>query len=140
TDATATLTLTSVGNIAVTATLADEIDADLALTGLPPSITLNPGQTATNLLTLSPAANAPLAVPLSATVTATFGDVNNPQSASSTVALTLVAAQAQSAFEGAQAAAALGRTDIATTLSDLASSIDGLAANPGSSAEKAAVL
>ncbi len=140
TGANTTLTLQSVGNVQTPVTLTAALDSSISLTGLPSSVTVESGQTSTQPLTITPDLGAPLAVPLNATITATFGDPANPQTTSIAVGLTVLAAQAQGASAGAQDAAALGRSDIAINLSNLATAITALAANPSNAADEAAVL
>ena len=116
-----TLSLQSVGNVAVTATLAAVTDPNLTLSGLSPSITLGAGQSTTQTLTITPGANAPLSVPLSVNLTATFGS-SETASASATVQVNAI--QALAAVGAAASATTLGRTDIAATLSGLSGAID----------------
>jgi len=131
-----TLTLQSTGNVAVAATLTSVTDPNLSLGGLAPTVNLNPGQSATQNLTLTPLANAPLTVPLSSTITATFG---TSQTATANLSVQVDAVQSLSAGTGAAAAAALGRSDIATTLSGLSAAIN-TALSSCSSASQAQVL
>ena len=131
-----TLTLQSTGNVAVSATLASTTDPNLSLGGLSASVNLNPGQSTTQNLTLTPLANAPLTTTLASTITATFG---SSQTATANIGVQVDAVQSLSAGTGAAAAAALGRSDIATTLSGLAAAIN-TALSSCSSASQAQVV
>ncbi len=116
-----TLTLQSVGNVPVSATLSAATDPNLVLGGLPPSVALGVGGSATANLTITPGTNAPLSNPLLATVTATFG---NSQISVAELTVQVNAVQALAASAGATAAQMLGRADIANTLSGLSGAIN----------------
>jgi uncharacterized membrane protein len=116
-----TLTLQSVGNVAVTAALSSVTDPNLTLSGLSPSITLGVGQSSTQSLTITPGANAPLSEPLNVAITAAFG---SSETASASLTVQVNAVQALAAVGAAASASALGRTDIAATLSGLSGAID----------------
>ena len=109
-----TLTLQSAGNVPVTAALAATGDSNLSISGLSPSITLGVGQSTTQNLLITPGVNAPLTTPLNAAITATFGI---QQSAPANLTIQVNALQAIAAATGASSATALGRIDIASTLS-----------------------
>ena len=117
----ATLTIQSIGNIPVTVALTSNLSPGLTLSGLPPSVTLAAGQSVAENLTLAVAAGtAPGTV--GANLVATWG-VNSLQWGTD-ISVNVTAAQAVAAQNGAVAAQALGRTDIATTLSELSGAIN----------------
>jgi hypothetical protein len=60
---------------------------------------------------------------LQSAITATFGDPSTSHSSTVTIPVSVIAVQAESAFAGAQAAGTLGRSDIAITLSNLATAM-----------------
>jgi probable HAF family extracellular repeat protein len=116
-----TLTINSVGNVSVTASLSSILDSGLSLSGMNPTLSLGANQSTTEMLTLTGAATAVLGTPLTAYIQAAFG---NQQTATTAVTLNLSATQAEAASAGAQYAANIGRPDIAVTLSGLGQAID----------------
>jgi hypothetical protein len=133
-----TLTLQSVGNVAVTAAVSSTVSTGLSLGGLNTPVTLNPGQTVTQPLTLTASASAALGQPLLTTINATYGS-GNSLTAGANIVTQVNAAQAAAAASGSTAAQSLGRNDIAATLSGLSTAINTLAGSCGDSA-KASVL
>ncbi len=137
TGAAVAVQIQSIGNVAVTAALASNTSAGLNESGLASSVTLGPGQSSTQNLVLTPSGNATVGAPLTDTITATFGSPS--ETASTVIAVTPTAAQAQTAVQAAQNATALGRTDIASTLSGLAGAIDTTLASCSPAAQQAVI-
>src|SRR5262249_49906529 len=133
------LTIQSIGNVSTTLVLGSSTPGSITLNGLTSPVTLAPGQSVDQNLVLTPTTSAPLGVPLTTAITASI-DTGNPPVAFTTIDLQVESIQAQSASAGAQAAAHLGRSDIAVTLSNLATAITNLAAHPNNPANKAAVI
>ncbi|MGD1072439.1 MAG: hypothetical protein ABSB15_20125 [Bryobacteraceae bacterium] len=120
-----TLQIQGAGNVASTATLTVTADPNLTVTGLQTPVTVNPGQTVSETLTIAVASGAPLNTPLNITIVASYG---TSQSSTALIAVTVYAQQALTAVNAASAAAAAGRSDIAATLSGLGGAINALVA------------
>ena len=69
-------TTPNLGNLAETVNLSSVLAAGLTMTGLPPSVTLQPNQSTTVPITLTPAVNTPLNSTRSATITAQFNPLD----------------------------------------------------------------
>jgi uncharacterized membrane protein len=131
---TGTLAVQSVGNIPVTANLTVTTSAGLTLTGLTTPVTIAPGASVTQQITLAVDPSAAQNQPLFATISATYGDPTAPLTADKPAVITflVVDPNAVSAVNGSSAAGSSGRTDIALLLGQLGSAITSLAANPTS--------
>jgi uncharacterized membrane protein len=118
-----TLTLQGVGNTVSIATLSVSSTPGLSVGGLSSPVTLAPGQSILQILTLTPRAGVAPGSPLSATVTATYG-APITQTAGVTFTVDVTTTQALAAATGSQDAMELGRSDIAGTLSGLSGAIN----------------
>jgi hypothetical protein len=123
----ATLTITGAGNGATTVTLTFVADPNLTVAGIQSPATVNPGQTITQNLILTPSLSAPINSVLNVQITGTIGSAGT-QKAAAAISLLVETAQAIPAANTAPAATAAGRTDIAASLSGLAGAITALAA------------
>ncbi len=124
----ATLSITGTGNAATVATLTYAADPNLSVAGIQSPVTVNPGQTITQNLTLTPASSAPLNSVLNVQITGTFGSSGNQQKATAGMSLSVETAQGMPAANAASSAAAAGRTDLAASLSGLGGAITALSA------------
>ena len=122
----ATLTITGTGNAATTANFTAVADPNLTVTGIQSPVTVNPGQTVTQSLTLTPTPAAPSNSILNVEITGTSGSGSNPQKAG--ISLSVEDAQAVPAANAAPVAAAAGYTDVAASLSGLGIAITALLA------------
>ncbi len=131
----ATLTAQATGNTAVSAPLSVTVPGTLLVSGVPASVTLNPGQIQTTPITLTVPATDAVGSQIQLQVTASLNA--NSQTAVASALVEVVAQQAEAAVAGVQDAAALGRNDIATTLSGLAAAINAAvgSCSPASQAE-----
>jgi large repetitive protein len=118
-----TLQIQGVGNAPTSLTLAATVDPNLKLAGLQTPAQVNAGQTITQSLTITPGSSAPLNSSLNVAITGTFGSSTPPQTSIVTIPITIEAKQALTASTTAPPAAAAGRTDIASTLSNLSGAI-----------------
>ena len=118
----ATLAVQATGNTAITASLSVTAPTPLSVNGVPTSISLSPGQTQSIPLTIGVPSGTAIGsqnlIQIAATVSAGVTPVQ------ATAIVNVVAQQAQAAIAGANDAAVLGRTDIATTLSGLSGAIN----------------
>ena len=123
-----TLTITGTGNAAATVTLTVVADPNLTVAGIQSPVTVNPGQTVTQSLTLTPSASAPLNSVLNVQITGAFGSPANSQKTTTGMSLSVETAQAVPAASAAPIAAAAGRPDLAASLNLLGGVITALAA------------
>ena len=86
-----TLTIAGAGNQTTTVALSVTTDPNLNLTGLTSPVFVDPGQTVTEFLTLTPGVNAALDTPLVVTISGAFG---SGQTSSVQIPVTLEAQQA----------------------------------------------
>lgn len=136
TPVTVQLSLESVGNVPNNITFDVTLAAGLTLNGLNP-ITVNPGETAVQTLTLTPAAGTPLNTTLAATITANFGA---PEPQSLTIPIRVAAPGVESIASAAVAVGQLGSTDLAQRLNDLSIALTNLVQNPSSDTFKSQAL
>ncbi len=126
TAVTVPLEITGTGNAATPVTLSISSDSNLTVNNPQGSLTINPGATSTDNITVTPGPSAPIGIPLTLTITGSFG---SGQTSVVAISVTVLAAQALPARQAAIAAAAAGRTDVATTLGGLTSAVTGLVAS-----------
>ncbi|HUA86493.1 MAG TPA: dockerin type I domain-containing protein [Bryobacteraceae bacterium] len=136
--ASSTLQIQSTGNVSAEVTLTSSAPSNLTVSGLTSPISLAPGATTTQTITLTPGSGSPLGTELQATITGTVTNSSSTQPDEVMISVTPQAAQALSATQAAQSAGALGRPDIATTLSGLSGAIN-TALSSCSAASQAAV-
>jgi uncharacterized membrane protein len=129
TATTATLTLQNAGNVPENVSLTATTPAGVTLSGLQP-FTLAVGQTATETITLTPAAIAALNIDLATTLTATFGPSANPQTATAELDLLVRSAQTVALTQAAIAAGQTSDSQLATTLTELGDTVSLLQATP----------
>lgn len=127
---TVTLTIQAVGNVPETITPTANT-AGLTLTGLAP-VTLQPGQSATQILTLTPDAGTPLNSTLLAAINATFGPAGSPLTQTLLLPLRVVVPGADAIATASAAARALSDPALAGRLGDLATALTNLVQSPGS--------
>lgn len=132
-----TLTFDSLGNTATTATLTATTSPGLAVTGLPASLTLAPGETRSLPLVATISGSAAAGSDLSLMVKADFGAAL-PVRANWTT--TVTAAVAQCVAPATIAASRIGRQSLAALLGSMTSQIGQLAAQPGAAEMRQAVL
>ena len=138
---TTTLTLTAVGNVADSIALTATLPSGLSATGLPTGpISLNPGQSTTITIGLTPAAATPLNSTLAATFTATFGPAASPLTQTLQVPVRVVVPGADAIAGASFAATQLGNADLADRLSDLATAMTNLFQTPDSPVFKGQTL
>ena len=143
TPVTATLTITATGNIAAqNIPLTLTASNNLTVSGLPSTITLNAGESINQSLILTPTANAPLNSTLTVTVTASYGTnaSGEPLTASTKIAVQVVAASARSAIDASIAAAAIGRPGLGNTLNSLGTALTTLAQDPTNEAARSRAI
>jgi uncharacterized protein (TIGR03437 family) len=124
----ATLQIAGTGTAAATVTLTFAADPNLTVAGIQSPVTVNPGQTITQNLTLTPSSSAPSNSVLNVQIAGTFGSASSPQKATAGMSLSVEAAQALTAANTASVAVTAGRTDIAASLSGLGGAITTLIA------------
>ena len=122
---TISLSISGLGNQTTSVALSAATDPNLDVAGLTP-ISVDPGQTITETLTITSNANAPLNTQLNVIITGTSG---TSQTASVQIPVTLQATQALTSETAAAAALAAGRSDLGSTLSGLGSAITSLVAS-----------
>ncbi len=132
---TATLTLTNVGNVSESVSLADTLPSGLLLNGLAPA-TLAAGQSASETITLTPAASVPLQSMLVANVIATFGSSTAPGTNTARIVIDVVVPGAAAIANAALAANLLGNTGLVGRLGDLSTALTNLVQNPTSTVYK----
>lgn len=132
TPASTTLTLRSVGNVpAGDVALAINTPPGLTVSGLTSPVTLGEGESTTQELTLTPAANTPLNSMLTATITATFGSVSGqPQTDGAQVNLSIKPAETIAVEQAALAALQTQNSQLAANLSSLAGTFGQLQSAP----------
>ena len=130
TPVTDTLTITNAGNVAESnVTLTSALSSGLALSGLSP-VSLQPGQSTTETVTLTPAESTPLNSQLVATVTATFGPSGSPLTQTLTIPVAVEVPGASAIADAAATATQFGNTALAAQLDDLSTAITSLVQNP----------
>ncbi len=108
-----TLTITNTGNVTESnVTLTSALSSGLVLNGLSP-VSLQPGQSTTETVTLTPAASTPLNSQLVATVTATFGPSGSPLTQTLTIPVTVEVPGASAIADASVTAAQFGNTALA---------------------------
>ena len=125
TPATATLTLQNNGNVSETVTLATTTPSGLTAGSLSP-VTIAPGASQTETLTLTPAASAPLNQTLTATITATYGPSGSPLTAGASVDILVRSAQTVAVSQASIAANSANNPQLSAILSDLADTLASL--------------
>jgi uncharacterized repeat protein (TIGR01451 family) len=138
-DVTTTLTLTNVGNVPETVSLAATLPTGLTASSLTP-VTLAVGQSTTETLTLTPAASTPLNSTLAATVTATFGPSTALVTQTVQVSVQVIVPGAQAVANASVAAGQLGNTGLANRLNDLSTALTNLVQDPTSDVYKSQSL
>ncbi len=122
---TATLTLQNDGNVPETVSLSDTAPTGVTVSGLS-SITIAPGATQTETVTVTPASSAALDQTLAITFTATFGPSSSPVTTTAEVDLLVTSAQAAALAQASVAAGAANNSSLASVLSDLGSTLEQL--------------
>jgi uncharacterized membrane protein len=136
---TATLTVTNVGNLTETVTLSSSSSAGLTVNGLQ-TVTLAPGQSATETISLTPSAQTPFNSILAATITATFGPAGAPVTQTLPIPVDVVVPGAQAIAGAAVSAGQVGEANLATQLTNLAADLTNLVQNTGNAVFKSQVL
>ncbi|WP_257387247.1 transglutaminase-like domain-containing protein, partial [Tahibacter caeni] len=135
--AAATLTLDSLGNVATGATLTASNDAGLTLSGLPPTVQLNAGESRSLPLTYQVGAGA---VPGEALLSVLRGDIGGVEPATARFSANVTSALTTCTAQAALDAARLGRPALGATLVRLAGAMDFLAGHTADSGAMAATL
>ncbi|MBX9622883.1 MAG: hypothetical protein K2X82_03625, partial [Gemmataceae bacterium] len=128
----ATLTVRNVGNVAHTVALSAAPSAGLTVAGLPPTLTLNPGEEAALAVDLTVADTVPLNSTLAATFTAAFGPAASPLTQTLELPVRVAAPGADAAVSAAVTAGRLGNPGLAARLDDLATALTNLVQYPAS--------
>lgn len=124
TPVSATLNISSVGNVPADATLDVNASPGLTVTGLSSPVSLGVGESATQTLTLTPATSAPLNSTLTATITATYASApGQSQTASAQVRVVVRSAETLAVEQAALAADQAANTQLADSLSTLADTL-----------------
>src|SRR6185312_699865 len=123
--ATATLTVQNNGNVPETVTLTAATPSGLTAGSLA-QITLAPGASQTETLTLTPGASAPLNQTLAATINASYGPSGSPATTAAIVGLLVRSAQTVAVSQASIAANAANNAPLSSVLSDLASTLASL--------------
>jgi hypothetical protein len=126
---TSSLTLSNEGNTPEIIALAATSTTGLIVSGLSP-VTLQPGQTTTESISLTPAGSSALNSLLSATIAATYGPTSTPSSSTTELFLTVRSAQVVAVQQASAAAASAQNTELSSSLSDLADAMASLQSNP----------
>ncbi len=126
----AALTIKSVGNVAQTITLSVDATGGLAVSGLS-TITLQPGQSTTQAVTLTPAGDIPLNSTLRVTLTPTFAAGSPPVIPSLNILVRVVAPGVDAVAAAAVAARQLDNPALANRFNDLAIALTNLFQSPG---------
>lgn len=129
TPVTTTLAATVVGNTPESVTLSAVVPAGLTVEGFGP-LTLGVGATATQTLTFLPSGDTPLNTIFTATIIATFGPTDTPQTQTTTVAVQVIAPGVESTANAAGTARQLGNTALAQTLNALSIALTNLVQTP----------
>jgi uncharacterized membrane protein len=137
---TTVITVTNVGNVAQSnITFTITTSAGLVVSGLTP-VTLNEGQSTTQTITVTPAANTPLNSALSATIVASFGAVGAEQTQNLILAVNVVVPGADSLANAARVATQFGKQDLANRVTDLSVAMTNLVQTPTNTIYKSQVL
>jgi transglutaminase-like putative cysteine protease/uncharacterized membrane protein len=136
----ATITLTSVGNVAETVALAATASTGLTITGLPPSVSLALGQTVSLPVTAAVAGTVPLNSTLSGTITATLAPADSPLTQQVELQVRVVVPGADAIAAASTAATDLGNADLAGRLGDLSTALTDLVQDPTSDVFKGQAL
>jgi uncharacterized membrane protein len=138
--ATATLTITNVGNVSEpTVTLSATTSPGFAVGGLAPA-SLAPGQSNTETITLTPDTSTPLGSILDATITASFGPTGAPVTQSVDIPVSVVVPGAAAIANASVAVSQLGNFDLANRLNDLSTALTNLVQSPTSDVFKSQAL
>jgi uncharacterized membrane protein len=125
--ATTTLTLQNDGNVPETVTLSAATPTGISANTLSP-LTIAPGATQTETLTLTPAKSATLNQSLATTITATYGPSSAPDTTTDEVDVLVTSAQAAAVSQASIAAGAANNSQLSSVLSDLSSTLASLQA------------
>ncbi len=137
---TATITITNAGNLAEPdVILAGTGAPGLAIAGLEP-VSLEPGQSTTQIVTLTPDAMTPLNAILGTTVTASFGPTGASLIQAVEISVRVVVPGAGSLVDAAVAAGQLGNPALAYRLDDLSIALTKLVQTPTSAVFKSQAL
>jgi len=128
-SATSTLTLTNVGNVAENVTPTATLALGVTASGLAP-VTIQPGQSMTETITLTPDSTVPLNTPEQITFTASYGQATPPLTTTATLSLVVRSAQVAAIQEAANAVSSLPNSQIGGNLSELADALASLQATP----------
>src|SRR5262249_50779102 len=119
----ATLTVQNAGNVTENSvTFAVTGPAGLTVSGLLP-LTLSPGQSVTENITLTPDAATPLNSTLTPTITETYGPADAPLTQTLQIPVNVVAPGAVAIADAAVAAAQLGDGSLGNRLTDLSTAL-----------------
>jgi uncharacterized membrane protein len=124
-----TLTLTSVGNVPESVRLTAPLPSGLTVSGLG-TVSLGVGESATQALILTPAADTPLNTLFAITITASFGSEATPFTQITNVGVQVAAPGAQAAVQAAATAGQLGNPDLVNTLNTLSIALTNLVQIP----------
>jgi uncharacterized membrane protein len=125
-----TLTLSAVGNVPEVITLSSELSIGLSLTGLPTTITLQPGETVNLPFSLLPSAATPLNSTLNAKVIAKFNPAGELFNQQVQIPVRVVVPGADEIATAAAVAAELGDGDLSARLNDLGIALTELVQSP----------
>ncbi len=140
TPITDTLTITNAGNVAESnVALTSTLPSGLTLNGLSP-VSLQPGQSTTQTVTLTPASSTPLNSALQATITATYGPAASPLTQTITLPITVEVPGASAIASAATSASLLGDGSLADQLNDLSTALTDLVQNPADPVAKSQTL
>jgi uncharacterized membrane protein len=137
--ATDAVTITAVGNVPETVTLSSSASSGLTVGGLS-DVTLQPGQSVTENVALTPDASTPLDTLLAVTLTATFGPAGSPQTTTLQIPVDVVVPGALATASAAASATQLGEKDLAARLNVLGPELTNLVLSPTSAVFKSQVL
>jgi uncharacterized membrane protein len=133
------VTISNVGNVPENVTFSSTALPGLTVAGLT-NMTLQPAQSVTENVTLTPAAATPLNSYLDATITATFGPSGSPQTQQLEVPVHVVVPGALEIAGAVSAAHTLGEDTLAARLTDLSAALTNLVVNPTSAVAKSQAL
>jgi uncharacterized membrane protein len=133
------ITIAAVGNVPENVTLSSSASSGLTVGGLS-NVTLQPGQSVTENVALTPDGATPLNTFLAATITARFGTSSSPQTTTLQIPVDVVVPGALAIASAVASATQLGEKDLAARLNDLSTELTNLVLTPASAVFKSQVL
>jgi uncharacterized membrane protein len=134
------LTFTAVGNVAEQLTLQNAASAGLAVSGFVSNVSLNPGASASQNLTLTPDAGVPLGTTLNLVLQGTYGPASMPIVGNAAIEVRVSAPGVDASDGAALNAAFLGNTALAGTLGNLSTALTSLFLNASDSVAQGQVI